>query len=145
MLVINISRRVYQQNFQRLSCRTLSNFTLFNENQNFIGGERCKPLTSSITIPNINPATAETVGEFGMSNQEDVNKAVQCAVDAYETWRETTSSDRCAILRKAANILEDNKRDIAVMETVDSGLDPFILFFIFYCGLGIYIIMYIIY
>jgi len=123
MLLLNLSKKVCQYNLSRMSYKTLSNFTVFNENQNFINGERCKPLTSSTFIPNINPATAKEVGKFGMSSKEDVNKAIQCAVDAYESWKETTSSERCAILRKAAKILDDNKRDIAVLETIDTGLD----------------------
>jgi len=121
MISLNLAKRIPQISASKMALRSSSNFKGFVETQNFINGERCKPITSTSTYENLNPAYGTSVGKFGLSNKDDVNKAVQSSLEAYEKWKDTTSSERSAILRKAALILDENKDDLAVMETIDTG------------------------
>ena len=121
MISLNLAKKIPQMSVSKMALRSSSNFKGFVETQNFINGERCKPITSTSTYDNLNPANGTLVGKFGLSNKDDVNKAVQSSLEAFESWKDTTSSERCAILRRAANILEENKDDLAIMETIDTG------------------------
>ncbi|MCA1626202.1 MAG: aldehyde dehydrogenase family protein, partial [Acidobacteria bacterium] len=59
---------------------------------------------------NINPAdTSDVVGRFPLSNEEDVNRAVEAAKSAATRWRKTPAPKRAEILFRLARILERDK------------------------------------
>ena len=118
---LQLLNRLSKHSFSKMAVRSMSGTKGFSELQNIINGKRCSPKNSTASFDNINPATGAVVGKFGRSNKDDVNQAVQNCLEAYEDWKESTSSERSAILRKAAIIVEENKDDIAVMETIDTG------------------------
>ena len=96
--------------------------TTFDSNQNFINGKRCGSAERKNEYVNINPANGGEIGNFYLSSDVDVNEAVQSAKDAFESWSRSTASERSKILRKAADIVEANKGDIAKLETLDTGM-----------------------
>ena len=56
---------------------------------NYIGGEWVAS-ASGETSENLNPAdTRDTVGRFPISTKEDVDRAVEAAMSAYDRWRRT--------------------------------------------------------
>ena len=56
---------------------------------NFIAGEWVKS-SSGEWFDNVNPAdTTDVVGRFPVSNDEDVNRAVEAARNAADRWRRT--------------------------------------------------------
>ncbi len=77
--------------------------------QNYIGGEWVKSASGEY-FENINPAdTNDVVGRFPLSNEEDVNNAVEAAKSAAIRWRRTPAPKRAEILFRLARILERDK------------------------------------
>jgi len=77
--------------------------------KNYIGGEWLKS-ASGESFENINPAdTNDVVGRFPLSNEEDVDKAVEAAKNAATRWRRTPAPKRAEILFRLARILERDK------------------------------------
>ena len=118
LMFAKISRTTVKRVHVGLFTRSLADF---NDQLNLISGKRSRPSNSKAEFENINPANGEIVGKFLLSTKQDVDEAVAAASNAYESWKETTSSERCRILRKAADLLEKNKKEFAVMETIDTG------------------------
>ena len=88
--------------------------------QNFINGESVKS-ASGKTTEIINPSTGELYAEAQLSNQADVAKAYEAAQAAFESWRETTPSERQAALLKIADKLEENATELIELEGLNTG------------------------
>ncbi|HEV2304533.1 MAG TPA: aldehyde dehydrogenase family protein [Candidatus Acidoferrales bacterium] len=88
--------------------------------KNFIGGEWVDASTGK-GIENHNPATGELVGIFPASAEPDVNRAVEAAKKAFDSWRLTPAPKRAEILFRAAEILIKRKEDIAEDMTREMG------------------------
>ncbi len=89
--------------------------------KNFIGGEWVDSVTGK-TFENRNPAdTRELLGTFPASNEEDVNKAIAAAKEAYQKWRLVPAPRRGEILFKVAEILVKRKEDWSRQMTQEMG------------------------
>lgn len=88
--------------------------------QNFINGESVKS-ASGKTTEIINPSTGALYAEAQLSNQADVAKAYEAAQTAFESWRETTPSERQAALLKIADKLEENATELIELEGLNTG------------------------
>lgn len=76
---------------------------------NYIDGEWTKS-QSGEWFENINPAdTSDVVGRFPLSNEADVNAAVEAAKNAATKWRRTPAPKRAEILFTLGEILRKNK------------------------------------
>ena len=76
---------------------------------NYIGGEWIRS-ASGDWFENINPAdTTDIVGRFPVSNDEDVDRAVEAAKSAAKKWRLTPAPRRAEILFRLGEILRDSK------------------------------------
>ncbi len=73
------------------------------------------------TFEDINPATLEPIGNFQKASSDDVNCAVDSAVDAFESWSRTPAPLRGKILFRAARVLEERKEELARLLTVENG------------------------
>lgn len=93
------------------------------EEQNFINGMRCIPenYQTCKVENNINPATGQVIGQFYNSDEQEVEKAIKNAKDAFESWSQSTASDRSQFLRRAGRIISQRVHEIAKLETLDSG------------------------
>jgi gamma-glutamyl-gamma-aminobutyraldehyde dehydrogenase len=82
-----------------------------------------RPAISGKTFKTTNPATGEVLAEVSACDASDVDFAVRKAREAFEDgrWRQLTPADRKAALIKFAKLLEDNRHELAVMESLDSG------------------------
>ncbi|MGI8787162.1 MAG: aldehyde dehydrogenase family protein [Pyrinomonadaceae bacterium] len=88
---------------------------------NYIGGEWKKSISNE-WFENLNPAdTTDVVGRFPLSNEEDVNAAVEAARNAATRWRRTPAPKRAEILFRLARILERNKDEFARQMTREMG------------------------
>jgi aldehyde dehydrogenase (NAD+) len=88
---------------------------------NYIGGE-WKPSRSGEYFENTNPAdTNDVIGRFPLSNEEDVNEAVEAAKAAATRWRRTPAPKRAEILFRLARILEQNKDEYTRQMTREMG------------------------
>src|ERR1051325_9104045 len=81
--------------------------------QNFIDGEWVAS-ASGKTFENRNPAnTDDLIGVFQDSNAADVDRAIDAAARAYESWRLVPAPLRAEILFRAAQILVERKEQFA--------------------------------
>src|SRR5699024_4979931 len=84
----------------------------------FINGQWVEPVSNE-TIQVENPATKQIIGSVPASNEEDVNKAVQAAKDAFETWQFTPVEERTELVQSLLKELEsrvDEMADVIVKE-----------------------------
>jgi betaine-aldehyde dehydrogenase len=88
--------------------------------QNFINGEFVDPADGA-TEPVTNPATGEEIAAMPLSTEEDVNRAVSAAKDAFEGWANTTPGERSLALLKLADKIEEHADEIADLEAADAG------------------------
>ncbi|MEM5502928.1 aldehyde dehydrogenase [Ahrensia kielensis] len=90
--------------------------------QAFIDGS-FQPAKSGKTFDSINPATGELLTKIAACGVEDVDFAVQKARDAFEDgrWSRLHPSERKDALIRFAKLLKRNARELAVMESIDSG------------------------
>ena len=73
--------------------------------QQFIGGDFVDAADGR-TAEVINPANDQVIANVPASSQEDVDRAVNAAATAFETWKQTTPQDRSLYLLKIADALE---------------------------------------
>jgi betaine-aldehyde dehydrogenase len=90
------------------------------ELQNMIGGEFVGPAEGK-TEDVVNPATHEVIARAPLSSEEDVDRAVKAAREAFETWQYTTPSQRQLLLLKLADAFEERAEQITDLETMDAG------------------------
>ncbi|MCR9061804.1 MAG: aldehyde dehydrogenase family protein, partial [Rhodobacteraceae bacterium] len=88
----------------------------------FIDGSY-RPAHSGKTFSTVNPATGDTLAEVAACGTEDVEFAVVKAREAFDDgrWSKLHPSERKDILIRFAKLLTRNRRELAVMESLDSG------------------------
>lgn len=74
-----------------------------------------------MAIQTLNPATGEVVATFDEHTEEQVDAALQRAVDTFATLRRTTFAERAAWMRAAADLLEAEADDTAGLMTLEMG------------------------
>jgi gamma-glutamyl-gamma-aminobutyraldehyde dehydrogenase len=91
-------------------------------NNAFIDGGY-RPAASGKTFASVNPATGETLTEIAACGAEDVDFAVQKAREAFDDgrWSKLHPSERKDVLIRFAKLITRNRRELAVMESLDSG------------------------
>jgi len=81
------------------------------------------PAKSGKTFKTTNPATGDVLAEIAACDASDVDFAVARARQAFDDgrWRLMSPGERKAVLLRLARLLEDNRYELAVMESIDSG------------------------
>ena len=67
------------------------------------------PASDGATLKVISPSTGEVISNISEATEEDVDKAVELAQKAFESWKNTSLIERQNILLKIADIIEENK------------------------------------
>jgi betaine-aldehyde dehydrogenase len=88
--------------------------------QNFVGGEYVEA-SDGRSSDLINPATGEVFAEAPLSNGADVDRAFEVADRAFETWRDTTPSERQLAMLRIADAIEERAEDLVRAESVNTG------------------------
>lgn len=90
--------------------------------QAFIDGS-FRPAKSGKTVDTINPATGEVLAKVAACGADDVDFAVEKARDAFEDgrWSRLHPRERKEALIRLAKLIKRNARELAVMESLDSG------------------------
>src|SRR3954462_10198229 len=78
--------------------------------RNFIGGTYVDP-DGDATTDIVDPSTAQVVAKAPVSSQSDVDRAYAAASTAFETWGDTTPSERQAALLKFADAIQARADD----------------------------------
>lgn len=64
-------------------------------------------------INSVNPSrSTEIVGKIGLISVEQAEQAMQAAKKAFPAWQKTPTTERAAILRKAAQIMEEKRHEL---------------------------------
>ncbi|WP_027857674.1 aldehyde dehydrogenase [Marinobacterium jannaschii] len=82
-----------------------------------------RPASNGATLEVTNPATGEKITDIAACTAEDVDFAAQKARDAFEDgrWSKLHPSERKAVLIKLCKLIQRNARELAVLESIDSG------------------------
>lgn len=86
----------------------------------FIGGEWVEAEDKE-TLNSFSPADGSLLAEISEATRADVDKAVDAAWKAFESYRHTTPKERANILNEIADIIDANKEHLAMVETMDNG------------------------
>src|SRR5690606_15212724 len=88
----------------------------------FIGGEFIHP-SGGKTFATINPATGLELSQVACGGDNEVDLAVQAAKSALRTsgWALWPYERRAEVLTNLAAIITHNLRDLAVLESMDTG------------------------
>ena len=90
------------------------------ELKNFINGTHVAA-KSGETLDIVNPANGEVYATSPVSNESDVDAAYKAADKAFETWSQTTPSERQLALFRIADALEARAEEIADIESRNTG------------------------
>lgn len=69
----------------------------------------------------INPATGEKVTEIPSWDARDLEAALTAVAEASPFWRQTEMTERCSLMRKAAEVLRNNSEKYASVITQEMG------------------------
>ena len=67
------------------------------------------------------PANGEFLATCVDASAEDVDMAVKAAWKAFASWKKVSPQERSAILLKIADLIDENKEKLALVETMDNG------------------------
>jgi len=90
------------------------------ELKNFINGSHVAA-KSGETLDIVNPANGEVYATSPVSNESDVDAAYKAADKAFETWSQTTPSERQLALFRIADALETRAEEMADVESKNTG------------------------
>jgi len=88
--------------------------------RNIIGGESVDAADGR-TTDLINPSTGEVFASAVLSGPEDIDRACLAAQTAFESWRDTTPSQRQMALLKIADTLEAHAEQLVAAESENTG------------------------
>jgi aldehyde dehydrogenase (NAD+) len=87
----------------------------------FTGGEFVPPAGGGY-FATLNPATEEPLAEVAQAGEQDVDRAVTAARQAYEgPWGATPGRERAKYLYRIARVIQERAREFAVLESLDNG------------------------
>jgi len=88
----------------------------------FING-RWVDSVSGKAFDTLNPATEKVITSVAEGDSADIDLAVAAAREAFENgpWKKTDARDRGRILLKIAGLIERNKDELALLDTLDNG------------------------
>ena len=93
--------------------------------QNFLGGEYVDA-SDGRSYELINPVTGDVFAEAPVSSQADVDRAFEVASRAFESWRDSTPSERQLALLRLADAIEERAQELVRAESENTG-KPFAL------------------
>ncbi len=68
-----------------------------------------------------NPASGETIDRVPLGKSEDINRAVEAAVEAGDAWKKRSMRERGMILYRAAENVRKQHKDLAQLLTMEQG------------------------
>src|SRR6266496_385580 len=72
-------------------------------------------------ITSINPATGETLKDFDALTERELEEKLSRAADTFQNYRFASLADRAPMMLRAAEILENEKKDFARLMTLEMG------------------------
>lgn len=90
------------------------------EIKNFINGESVSG-KSGQAADLINPTTGEVFASAPISNEADIDLAYKSAAKAFETWKESTPSERSLAMFRIADLFEEKAEELVAIESENTG------------------------
>ena len=90
------------------------------EIKNFINGESVSG-KSGQAADLINPTTGEVFASAPISNEADIDLAFKSAAKAFETWKESTPSERSLAMFRIADLFEEKAEELVAIESENTG------------------------
>jgi betaine-aldehyde dehydrogenase len=87
---------------------------------NYVNGEHVQPAAGATTVV-VDPSTGERYADAPLSGPEDVDAACRAAQRAFESWRDTTPSERSLMLWKLAEAVEERADEFVEAEGRNTG------------------------
>lgn len=91
-------------------------------------GQRYNPIVNGEAVSteasfnSVNPSKpAELIGKVGLASQEQAEQALAAAKAAFPAWAATPASERAAILRRAADIMESRRHELNAWIVLEVG------------------------
>lgn len=88
--------------------------------RNFINGQHVDAADGRST-PVVNPATGEQYATAPLSGEADIDQAMKAAATAFETWRDSTPSERSLALFRFAEAVESRADELISLEVENTG------------------------
>ncbi|NNE12431.1 MAG: aldehyde dehydrogenase family protein, partial [Ilumatobacter sp.] len=88
--------------------------------RNFVNGAWADAVDGETTEV-VDPSTGEAFATATLSREADVDAAMQAAASAFETWRNTTPSERSLAMLKFADAMEARGDEIMRLECQNTG------------------------
>jgi betaine-aldehyde dehydrogenase len=88
--------------------------------RNVVGGEHVDAVDGR-SMDLVDPTTGEVFGSAPMSSAEDVDRAYAAASTAFESWRDTTPSERQRALLRLADLVEEHADELVALESRNTG------------------------
>jgi len=89
--------------------------------QFYINGVWCHPENSKQTAPIIDPSTEQQVGSVYLASESDVDKAVNAAERAFDSWSQTSVGDRIDLMEVFLTEYQKRYDEIANAITTEMG------------------------
>ncbi|MGC3992815.1 MAG: NAD-dependent succinate-semialdehyde dehydrogenase [Propionicimonas sp.] len=86
----------------------------------FVAGE-WRPSSDGGTLDVHDPATGAVVKTIASASVADGKAALDAACEAFETWSRTPVRERAEVLRRAFDLLQERKEELALLMTVEMG------------------------
>ncbi|WP_448604623.1 L-glutamate gamma-semialdehyde dehydrogenase [Thermoleptolyngbya sp.] len=84
-----------------------------------VNGQRVNTLE---VIESVNPSNpSEVVGKVGLLSMEQADGAIAAAKAAFPAWKKTPVSERAAILRRAADLMEERRAELCAWMVLETG------------------------
>ena len=87
---------------------------------NVVGGERVAA-TDGATQDLVNPSTGEVFASAPLSSESDVDAAFTVAAEAFESWRDSTPSERQKALLEMADLFAEHAEELVALESENTG------------------------
>ena len=92
------------------------------EKRAFIGGEYCTS-SSGAVLEKKSSYDERDLSGIADCTEDDLNLAVKCAKESFSSgvWSDRTASERKEVLLKLADFIERDRREIALLDTIETG------------------------
>lgn len=91
-----------------------------NQVKQFIGGEFVESETTTF-IPLTNPATQEVIGQVPCATIAELERAIDSAKEAFQTWRNTPVTTRARVMLRYQALVREHQDEIATILSEESG------------------------
>ncbi|KAJ5709384.1 hypothetical protein N7493_010718 [Penicillium malachiteum] len=88
---------------------------------NFIDAQFSEQLFSESWLDSHNPRTGEVLAKIPQSGLSEVNRAVEAASKAFQSWSQSPRQERSDVLLRIASIIQEKRELFAVWESIDQG------------------------